>query len=137
MTIEHVTLRPVGEDDLAVLDRFLTDHEVASSYQWFGWWDPGRWRREWAGNGLLGDDGGTLMVVRDDEGLGFVAFRKVRPARTVFYWNMGIGLVPAARGKGVGTEAQRQLVHYLFAHTPAERIEADTQVGNIAEQRAL
>jgi RimJ/RimL family protein N-acetyltransferase len=45
--------------------------------------------------------------------------------------------VPEARGTGVGTEAQRQLVRYLFAHTAVPRIEADTEVGNIAEQRAL
>ncbi|MFF3906177.1 GNAT family N-acetyltransferase [Streptomyces sp. NPDC001848] len=137
MTIEHVTLRPVAEDDLPVMERFLTDPEAASSFQWFGWWDPGRWRREWAENGLLGDERGTLMVVRDDERLGLVGFRKVWPTRTTFYWNMGVLLVPEARGKGVGTEAQRQLTRYLFAHTVAERVEADTESGNTAEQRAL
>ncbi|OIJ98400.1 GNAT family N-acetyltransferase [Streptomyces colonosanans] len=137
MTDEHVTLRPATEDDLSVLDRFLTDREVASGFQWFGWWDLGRWRREWAENGLLGDDRGTLMVVRDDEVLGFVGFRKVWASRFSFHWNMGIALLPEARGKGVGTEAQRQLVRYLFAHTVAKRVEADTEVENIAEQRSL
>jgi len=137
MSSAHVTLRPAAEDDLAFLDRFLTDHEDASRFQWFGWWDPGRWRREWAENGLLGDDRGTLLVVRDDEVLGFVGFRKVWSSRTSSFWNMGIALAPEARGKGVGTEAQRQLVRYLFAHTVAERVEADTEVENVAEQRAL
>ena len=107
MTIERVTLRPVAEDDLPVMERFLTNPEAASPFQWFGWWDPGRWRREWAENGLLGDDRGSLMVLRDDEGLGFVGFRKVWPARNTFYWSIGILLVPEARGKGAGTEAQR------------------------------
>lgn len=37
----------------------------------------------------------------------------------------------------MGTEAQRQLVQYLFAHTLVIRVEADTEVDNIAEQRAL
>lgn len=37
----------------------------------------------------------------------------------------------------MGTEAQRQLVRYLFAHTTVVRIEADTDSENIAEQRAL
>ena len=50
---------------------------------------------------------------------------------------MGITLLPGARGQGVGTEAQRQLVRYLFAHTLVMRIEADTEAENIAEQRAL
>jgi RimJ/RimL family protein N-acetyltransferase len=52
-------------------------------------------------------------------------------------WNIGIGLLPEARGRGVGTLAQRMLVDHLFATTELDRIEASTDVENIAEQRAL
>jgi RimJ/RimL family protein N-acetyltransferase len=52
-------------------------------------------------------------------------------------WNIGIGLLPAARGRGVGTIAQRLLVEHLFATTQVDRIEAGTDVENIAEQKAL
>jgi RimJ/RimL family protein N-acetyltransferase len=137
MSIEHVTLRPVAEDDLPVIERFLTEPQSSAPFQWFGWWDTRRWRRQWAENGLLTDDTGQLMVVRDDERLGFVSWRKIAATRTTHYWNMGIALLPEARGKGVGTEAQRKLVRYLFAHTTVVRIEADTDSENIAEQRAL
>ena len=41
------------------------------------------------------------------------------------------------RGRGIGTEAQRQLVTYLFATMPVHRLEAATDVENVAEQRAL
>ncbi|MCX5555142.1 GNAT family N-acetyltransferase [Streptomyces sp. NBC_00038] len=137
MSDNHVTLRPVAEDDLSVLERFLLEPETVEPFQWFGWWDIGRWRRQWAENGLLTEDAGQLMVARDDEPMGFVAWRKIVSSRTTHYWNMGICLLPEARGKGVGTEAQRQLVQYLFAHTLVIRIEADTDVDNIAEQRVL
>jgi RimJ/RimL family protein N-acetyltransferase len=137
MSIDDVALRPVAEDDLPLMERFFTDPETAAPFQWFGWWDTGRWRRRWAENGLLGDDGGHLMVVSGTERLGFVAWRKVKSTPATWYWNMGIGLLAEARGRGVGTEAQRQLVRYLFAHTTAVRIEADTEAENIAEQRAL
>jgi RimJ/RimL family protein N-acetyltransferase len=50
---------------------------------------------------------------------------------------MGIGLLPQARGQGSGTEAHRLVVRYLFAHTTVHRIEAVTEAGNIAEQKAL
>jgi RimJ/RimL family protein N-acetyltransferase len=50
---------------------------------------------------------------------------------------MGIGLLPQARGQGYGTEAHRLVVRYLFAHTTVHRVEAVTEVGNIAEQKAL
>jgi len=51
--------------------------------------------------------------------------------------SFGIGLIPAARGKGYGTQAQRLLVAYLFQNTTTSRAEAVTDVENIAEQRSL
>jgi RimJ/RimL family protein N-acetyltransferase len=50
---------------------------------------------------------------------------------------IGILLAPEHRGRGVGTEAQRLLVDYLFSTTAANRLEATTEVDNVAEQRAL
>jgi len=50
---------------------------------------------------------------------------------------LGIELSPGARGQGYGTEAQRLLSDWLFATTRANRIEASTDVDNIAEARAL
>ena len=52
-------------------------------------------------------------------------------------WNIGIGLAPASRGHGVGTVAQRLLAEWLLATTDVDRIEASTDVANVAEQRAL
>jgi RimJ/RimL family protein N-acetyltransferase len=46
-------------------------------------------------------------------------------------------LLPEARGRGHGTQAQRLLARYLFAHTTVHRIWAGTEVDNIAEQKAL
>ena len=77
------------------------------------------------------------MVVRGAERIGFVSWQRRQITRESWHWVMGIGLVPAARGKGYGTVAQRLLVDYLFAHSPAHRIQADTELENLAEQRAL
>lgn len=52
-------------------------------------------------------------------------------------WRIGISLVPAVRGHGLGTAAHRLLVDHLFATTELDRIEAVTDVDNAAEQRAL
>lgn len=52
-------------------------------------------------------------------------------------WNIGIALLPAERGRGVGTIAQRLLAEYLFATTEVDRIEASTDAENIGEQKAL
>ncbi|WP_081236659.1 GNAT family N-acetyltransferase [Streptomyces viridosporus] len=67
--------------------------------------------------------------------LGIVAWRRTSAGRTP-YWNVGAQLRPS-RGRGIGTAAQRLLVDYLFAHSPVVRLEADTETGNVAEQRSL
>ena len=54
-----------------------------------------------------------------------------------FYWEIGIAMLPEARGHGDGTQAHRLLARYLFAHTAAHRIEASTETANLAERRAL
>ena len=60
-----------------------------------------------------------------------------RPVGRSGNYEIGIALFPDHRGHGVGTDAQRQLVDYLFSTTTANRVQAGTEVDNIAEQRAL
>jgi RimJ/RimL family protein N-acetyltransferase len=50
---------------------------------------------------------------------------------------IGIWLRPEHRGRGLGRQAQRQLAELFFAHTTVHRVEAHTDVENVAEQRAL
>jgi RimJ/RimL family protein N-acetyltransferase len=52
-------------------------------------------------------------------------------------WYIGIWVAPEHRGKGHGSTAQRLGAGYLFEHTMLARVEASTEAGNIAEQRAL
>lgn len=132
-----MSLRPVLESDLVMFDRFLLDPALNGEFEWHGWQDPRRIRRMWEENGLIDEDGGRLMVVRGDEPMGFVGYRKFLVMRESFCWNIGIRLLPEARGQGIGTRAQRLLVRYLFLHSTVMRIEADTEAENHAEQRAL
>jgi hypothetical protein len=52
-------------------------------------------------------------------------------------WNIGIGLSGTTRGHGVGAVAQRLLAEWLLDTSDLDRVEASTDVENIAEQRAL
>ena len=92
-------------------------------------------------NGLVGPQGGTLIVesAADGVAIGTVSWRAFRygPNPESVAWNIGISLVPEARAHGFGTEAQRALADHLFATTPANRIEAMTDVDHTVEQRAL
>jgi RimJ/RimL family protein N-acetyltransferase len=135
---ERVRLRPVTEDDFTVLQKVTQHPETTGEFSWIGWYSPQGWRQRWDDeNGLIGLDGGTLMVVRDDEPVGMVTWRRRQTGPVAHCWITGIALVPEARGHGYGTEAQRLLLRYLFEHTTVHRIEAITEVDNIAEQRAL
>ncbi|MBC6446278.1 GNAT family N-acetyltransferase [Actinokineospora xionganensis] len=52
-------------------------------------------------------------------------------------WNLGVMLLPAARGRGLGAVAVRLLIRHLFATTDLDRVEAATDVDNVAACRAL
>ncbi|MFJ9950825.1 GNAT family N-acetyltransferase [Kitasatospora sp. NPDC091207] len=137
MASDEVKLRLVSESELGVLEELVQDPEAVGSFQWFGWTDPGVWRRRWAENRLLGDDRGQLAVAVGEEFHGFVGWRRVETVQRSYYWNIGIQLLPGSRGRGIGTRAQVLLVDYLFGYSPVVRVEADTETGNLAEQRAL
>lgn len=130
-------LRPVREDDLAMLERLTNDPGTAGPHDWYGWHDPHLWQHRWSENGLLGSAGGTLVVTRGAEVAGFVSWRQVTTGAISHCWELGISIAPEARGQGVGTQAQRLIARYLFACTQANRIQAVTDVKNLAEQRAL
>jgi RimJ/RimL family protein N-acetyltransferase len=76
-------------------------------------------------------------VAADDERAGFVSYRSVLYGGSAPCWEIGIALLPEWRGRGVGWQAQAMLCDYLFAHTPAQRIQAGTHPENVAEQKAL
>src|SRR6266567_2284310 len=79
----------------------------------------------------------TLVVVSGDDRLGLVNWRRRQTTAAGYCWQIGVIMRPEARGHGHGTRAHRLLAGYLFAHTPVHRIEAATEVGNFAEQKAL
>jgi RimJ/RimL family protein N-acetyltransferase len=133
----EVALRPVAEADLDLLDQLTQDPEMTGEFGWLGWYKLLRFRQWWAENRLITDDVGILIVARGARRLGFVSWYKVPSTPGYYYWNIGIALLPEARGHGYGTRAQQLLARYLFAHTTVERIEAVTETGNLAEQRAL
>ncbi len=131
-------LRPFTEPDLELFDRVATDRALSEPFEWVGFTPPGLYRKRWERDGLLGSSPYCLAVVTvdDDALVGWVNWRKTeRPATGA--WEIGVLIVPEARGRGAGASAQGMLVEYLFSTTAAFRIWAATEIENIAEQRAL
>jgi len=131
-------LRPIEEADLDTMRRLFTEPAMCKPFEWFGFRDPHAFRRRWEADGWIGKDDSMLAVRPPDGGFaGIVSWRPIRTVPEGACVEMGILLLPEHRGRGLGTEAQRQLVEYLFATTLVNRVQAATDVENVAEQRAL
>jgi RimJ/RimL family protein N-acetyltransferase len=93
------------------------------------------------GQRTVSPERGRLIVERIDDGavIGEVSWHPVLygPTERSRALNIGVALYPEARGHGFGTEAQRLLAEVLVEQFAAERVEASTDVDNVAEQRSL
>lgn len=135
-------LRPVVADDVAFLDRQHQDREAAGEFNWFGYREVtrGRLGEQVRTAQTVREDGGILAVADESDGLvGDVSWRVAVNGPPPFgnCWNIGIWIAPQARGRGHGSAAQRLLAEHLFAQGSYERVEASTEAGNLAEQKAL
>lgn len=136
----RVRLREITIDDVELIDAWQADPVKNGEFNDFG--GEARTVRPGVEEGrIIGPNGGMLIVERiaDTQPIGTVTWHSVRygPNDQSRAWNMGISLVPEARGQGYGVEAQRLVAAYLFETTDANRVEASTDVENLAEQRAL
>jgi aminoglycoside 6'-N-acetyltransferase len=134
-----VELRPVVESDLDAFEAAFQSQAGASEYQWFGFTPTHGQREALRSRGLLAGSDNMLAVVADGGLAGRVDWLERRWGRrdTSMCWEIAIGVLPAVRGKGIGTRAQRELVSYLFTHTRVERIQATTDPENMAELTCL
>jgi RimJ/RimL family protein N-acetyltransferase len=136
--MSEVRLRAVKESDLDELEA----HETPELDEWnaFEIGASNRFHRRFAATGGITEDLG-MLAVETGEGvlIGSVSWHTVQhgPTPACRAINIGISLFPQHRGRGYGSVAQRQLADYLFACRVVERIEASTDIDNLAEQRAL
>jgi RimJ/RimL family protein N-acetyltransferase len=135
-----IRFRLVEPGDVTALTGWHSDPQAGGEFQWMGFRESAQYAAKVERGEMIDEDGGSLAVV-DDAGvlLGDVSWRRIstNAGSLSFCWNIGCLLLPDHRGKGHGTEAQRELATYLFAHTTVERVEASTDLENLAEQRAL
>jgi RimJ/RimL family protein N-acetyltransferase len=109
-------LRPVRLGDLDTLERWWADPEAQGPHNWFGFPPDSQLRRRFEQDGLLGEDRGNLLVELEDGTL----------VGDVSYYAVYHGPNPGSRPSTSVSPCCR-----------VERLEASTDVGNTAEQRAL
>ena len=139
---ERVRLREATLADAAVVDARAGDRHLHGEYNDFGMPKPPTLADNLAdGKRMVRTDRGALLVVRieDDDIIGDIGWHTVMygPNSESRALNIGLSLIPDARGKGYGTEAQRLMAELLFDLFDIERVEASTDIENVAEQRSL
>jgi RimJ/RimL family protein N-acetyltransferase len=139
-----IRLRDVTLDDVDILLDWARSPEIRGEFNDFGSPSPedtASIRQSLLEGPLRNERNGQLIIERvaDGQPIGTVAWHEVHygPPPTSRAWNIGISLIPEARGQGYGGIAQRLLADYLFETTDTNRVEASTDVENLAEQRAL
>jgi RimJ/RimL family protein N-acetyltransferase len=135
---DKVRLRAVEERDLDAIGRIDTDPAVSEPFEWKGFRNPRDRRRRWEQDGYIGSEDSLLVVaLHDGTFVGIVVWKWADTWGPRGCLQIGILLFPEHRGKGIGTAAQRLLADSLFSTTLANRLEATTEIDNVAEQRAL
>lgn len=129
---ENLTIRPVEERDLAFLQLAQTQG-MRGSFQEAQMESMARLRSQWEKDGMLGEQFQMLMVELEGQPVGFVTAFFVREGMV----RVGIQLDENCRGQRVGSWAFAMLRDYLLENFPLVRLEADTDVDNIAAQKML
>ncbi len=136
--LPFVRLRPLAVVDAELIEAGHTAED--DPYNWAGFRPPGWLSTRVNDRSTITPTDGELGVVDVDGVLvGDVGYRSMQTGATAvsYCWQIGISVLPAHRGKGLGAAAQRELARYLFSTTTAVRVEADTEMTNLAEQRSL
>ncbi|GAA0416840.1 GNAT family protein [Streptomyces luteireticuli] len=114
---ERVVLRPVADDDAAVLDRIVREPTVAA------WWSP------------PDDYADMLAVVLDGEVIGAIQFAE-EPDPEFRHAGIDVFLATAHQGKGLGTDAIRALARWLIGTRGHHRLTIDPAAANTAAIRS-
>lgn len=137
-----IRLREATLADAEIVDGRAGDPEMIGEFNDFGLPKPRRLAENLAdGKRMVSAERGQLLIERLSDGaiIGEIGWHPVMygPTEGSRALNIGLSLIPEARGHGHGTEAQRLIAELLFRLFDVERIEASTDVQNIAEQRSL
>jgi RimJ/RimL family protein N-acetyltransferase len=140
---EPIRLRDLTLADADLLDEWAASPETRGEFNDFGLGPGDRLSiREALLEGPLRNERNGEMIVElvaDGRPIGTVSWHEAHygPGPGSRAWNIGIALIPEGRGQGYGPIAQRMLADHLFKTTDANRVEAQTDVENLPEQRAL
>jgi aminoglycoside 6'-N-acetyltransferase len=123
--MSELRLRPIVDGDVAELRRIHSTPEVVR------WWDLPEDGFPWTDD----PDSTRLAIEVDGAVAGMIQFSEEREPK-YRHAAIDVFLDPALRGRGLGTEAVRQVVRHLIGELGHHRITIDPAVANAAAIRS-
>jgi RimJ/RimL family protein N-acetyltransferase len=128
-------LRPARPEEAALVDAWRADPHT----EYEDWGDPPPGVS--ATQTIPKPHGMGQLLITDghDQPVGTIGWHQVLhgPNAGSIALDIGIYLRPEHRGLGHGSRAQRMVAEYLFHSFPVHRVQASTDVTNVAEQKSL
>jgi len=129
-----ITLPLLTSHNRAWLHEIENDPEAVGEFGWFGY-RPSRQPDQDTPTTITDTTGRLAVVSESGDFVGAVAWSQANHGPNGQCPNVGAMILPSLRGRGYGTAAQRALAEYLFPLKPVARVEASTEVGNLADRR--
>jgi ribosomal-protein-alanine N-acetyltransferase len=125
-----VNLRVREKEDLPMFMEWMNNPEFVGEYQPFIQRDKVEMEKLLEG-GLFEQ---KVFVVEKKDGIkiGYVGYSRIGT-----FFEIGYALMPNERSKGYGTEAIKMIVDYLFLTKETGRIQAQTDMRNVASLKVL
>lgn len=126
----NVNLRVVEKEDLPLISEWTANLDFLGGYVSLWQKSKAEWQRRY--DNLPAEEKWFLIEKKDGTKVGFIQHFPIES-----FQEIGYGLVPKERGKGYCNEAVGLMVDYLFLSKNIVRIQAQTDVRNMASQRIL
>ena len=133
---KNVNLRIMEKEDLPLFVEWLNEPEVLGEYNPLR--QVSRTEVEKRHEKDNSEQGEFIIEKKDGSKIGFIAhFHVLHLGTGTKQLEIGYILVPSERGKGYCTEAVNAMVDYLFLSKESRRIQAQTDLRNVASQKVL
>lgn len=129
---KNITIRTIEDEDLEIIHKW-NSQMVRGDFQEFRFQSLNELKKEYNENGLCSNEFQILMLKDKGSKIGLVYLNFYRDGIV----KIGLVLNPESCNKGIGTIILKIMTKYLFNNYQVVRIEADTDVENIAAQKIL
>jgi RimJ/RimL family protein N-acetyltransferase len=127
---KNVNLRIVEEEDLPLLAEWTANSAFLGEYVAFWQKSKAEWQKKYESPSA--EEKWFSIEKKDGTKVGFMEYFTIDNLLEIAYF-----LAPNERGKGYCTEAIQLIVDYLFLSKEIVRIQAQTDVRNVASQKVL